>query len=38
MTEKDISQEFRFKKVKGINNYFIKEIDQNELLKRFVGL
>ena len=32
MTEEDISQDFRLKKLKEINNYFIKEIDQNELL------
>ena len=32
MTEDDISQEFRLKKIKEINNYFIKEVDQNELL------
>ena len=32
MTEEDISQECRLKKIKKIDNYFIKEIDQNELL------
>ena len=32
MNEKGIIQEFRLKKIKEINNYFIKEIDQNELL------
>ena len=32
MTKKYISQELRMKKIKKINNYFIKEIDQNELL------
>ena len=32
MAEKDISQEFRVKKIKQINNIFDKEIDQNELL------
>ena len=32
MTEEDISQEFRLKKIKEINGYFIKEIDQNKLL------
>ena len=40
MTEEDISQEFLLKKMKEINNGFIKKIDQNELLsnkkKRFV--
>ena len=32
MTEEDISQEFRLKKIKSINKYFIKEVDQNELM------
>ena len=32
MTEEDISQQFRLKQIKEINNYFIKEIDQHELL------
>ena len=32
MTKEDISQEFRLKKEKEINNYFIKGTDQNELL------
>ena len=32
MTEKDISQEFRLKKMKKRYNCFIKEINQNELL------
>ena len=32
MTEEDISQEFRLEKIKEINNYFIKETDQNQLL------
>ena len=32
MTEEDISQEFRLKKIKEVNDYFIKEIDQNKLL------
>ena len=32
ITEEDISQEFRLKKLKEINNYLIKEVDQNELL------
>ena len=30
MAEKNISQEFRVKKIKQINNIFDKEIDQNE--------
>ena len=33
MTEKDVSQGFRLKKIKEMNNHFIKEIDQNELLR-----
>ena len=32
ITEEDISQEFRLKKIKEIDNYLIKEVDQNELL------
>ena len=32
ITEEDISQEFRLKKIKEINNDLIKEVDQNELL------
>ena len=32
MIEEDISQEYKLKNIKEINNYFIKEIDQNELL------
>ena len=32
MTKGDVSQEFRRKKIKQINNYFIKEIGQNEFL------
>ena len=32
MTEEGVSQELSMKKIKKINNYFIKEIDQNELL------
>ena len=31
MTEKNINQELRLKKIKEINNYFDKEIDHNEL-------
>ena len=34
MTEKYISQEFRLKNIKEINNYFFKEIGQNELLSK----
>ena len=32
MTDKDISKEFRLKKVKKMNNHFINELDRNELL------
>ena len=32
ITEEDISQELSLKKIKERNNYFIKQIDQNELL------
>ena len=32
MTEKNISQESRLKKMKKIRNYFFEEIDQNELM------
>ena len=32
MNEKDISQELRLKQIKEINNYFVEEIDKNELL------
>ena len=31
MTKEDISQECILKKIKEMNNYFIKEINQNEL-------
>ena len=34
MAEEDISQEFRLKKIKEMNNYFNKEIDQNELFSK----
>ena len=32
MTERPIKQEFRLKKLKWINNYSIKEIEQNQIL------
>ena len=32
MTEAEISQELRLKEITEISNYFIKEINQNELL------
>ena len=32
MTKEDTNQEFRLKKIRKIRNYFIKEIDQSELI------
>ena len=32
MTEENISQESKLKEIKEINNYFIKEINQNHFL------
>ena len=32
MTEEEINQEFRLKKITEINNYFVKWMDQNELM------
>ena len=32
MTEEDISQEFKLKWIKELNNYSVKEINPNELL------
>ena len=32
MKEQNISQEFRLKNIEEIRDYFIKEIDQNELM------
>ena len=34
MGEEKISLEFRLKNIKAIKNYFIKEIDQNELMSK----
>ena len=34
MKEVNISQEFRLKNIEEIKNYFIKEIDQNELMRK----
>ena len=34
MGEENISQEFRLKNLEVIKNYFIKEIDQNELISK----
>ena len=36
LTEENISQEFRLKKIQKVKKYFIKEIDQNELLSNFL--
>ena len=32
ITEEGVSQEFKLEKIREINNYFIEEIDKNELL------
>ena len=34
MGEEKISLEFRLKNIKAIKNYFIKEIEQNELMSK----
>ena len=34
MVEQNISQEFRFKNIYEIRNYFLEEIEQNELMSR----
>ena len=34
MSEENISQEFRLKNIDETRNYFIKEINQNELISR----
>ena len=34
MVEENLSQEFRLKNIEETRNSFIKEIDQNELMKR----
>ena len=34
MAENNINQEIRLKKIGEIKNYFIKEIDQNELMSK----
>ena len=34
MVEKNISQEFRFKNIDKTRNYFLKEIEQNELMSK----
>ena len=34
MVEENISQEFRLKNKEEIKNYFIKKIDQNELMRK----
>ena len=34
MVEENLSQEFRLKSIKEIKNYFIKEINQKELMSK----
>ena len=34
MTEKNLSQELRLKNIDGTRNYFIEEINQNELMNK----
>ena len=34
MVEENISQEFRFKNIDGSRNYFVEEIEQNELISQ----
>ena len=34
MVEENISQELRFKKIEETRNYFLEEIEQNELMSR----
>ena len=34
MVEQNISQEFKLKNIEEIKNYFIKEINQNELMSK----
>ena len=34
MTEKNINQDFRLKNIEEINNHLVKEIDQNELVRK----
>ena len=34
MTEKNISQEFRLENIDETRNYFLEEIEQNELMSR----
>ena len=34
MAEENISQEFRFKNIDETRNYFLKEIEQNELMSK----
>ena len=42
MSEENISQEFRLKNIGGTRNYFIEEINKNELMskkhKKFCGV
>ena len=34
MVEENISQKFRLKNIDEINNYFLEQIEQNELMRR----
>ena len=34
--DKNVSQEFRFKNINGTRNYFVKEIDKNQLMKKSI--
>ena len=34
MSEKNINQEFRLKKIEEIRNYLLREINQNELMSK----
>ena len=34
MSEENVSQEFRLKNIDGTRNYFLKEVNQNELMNK----
>ena len=34
--DKNVSQEFRFKNINETRNYFVKEIDKNQLMKKSI--
>ena len=38
MVEENLSEEFRLKNIKEIKNYFIKEINQKELIVSLLGI